>query len=157
MVEAADPPTKKSEALPKAIELSMTESPSEGHKCPYCSLIFTSEKDLCTHKAGKERLISCTHCSIKFLTFKGMKQHFGKKHTKSRPYRCKICYKRFRNVYAARIHKQQVHMNSSRLLCAHCGKSLYNKYSLSRHRLVCRVVQSRQKNEDISDNMEDWH
>lgn len=123
--------------LPKPVDLKTGFSVNEGFLCSSCHLIFLSDQDLNLHKTTEERRISCSMCSIKFLTIKGMKQHFGKKHAKSRPYRCSICYKRFRNVYASRIHRQQVHMHSSRQSCSYCGKSVYNKYSLSRHFKVC--------------------
>lgn len=128
---------KSSYQLPKPIDLKTTSYVNEGLICTSCHLIFLSEQDLHLHKATEERRISCSMCSIRFLTLKGMKQHFGKKHAKSRPYRCNICYKRFRNVYASRIHRQQVHMHTSRQSCSYCGKSVYNKYSLFRHLKVC--------------------
>ena len=126
-----------SSQLPCVIAPKLSESRTEGYQCQQCRLTFLLEEDLNAHRSTTERLISCSMCSIKFLTVKGMKQHFGKKHEKSRPYRCGICFKRFRNVYASRIHKQQVHMHSSRQSCSYCGKSVYNKYSLSRHYKVC--------------------
>lgn len=129
--------TSFSSELPKVISPHLANLRAEGYECIHCHLVFLHEKDLNTHRSAAERLISCSMCSIKFLTVKGMKQHFGKKHEKSRPYRCGICFKRFRNVYASRIHKQQVHMHSSRQSCSYCGKSVYNKYSLSRHFKIC--------------------
>ncbi|OMJ78755.1 hypothetical protein SteCoe_21366 [Stentor coeruleus] len=123
--------------LPKPIDIKTGTCVYQSLVCTCCHLIFQSEQDLQLHKTTEERRISCSMCSIKFLTTKGMKQHFGKKHEKSRPYRCNICYKKFRNVYASRIHKQQVHLHASRQSCSYCGKSVYNKYSLSRHLKVC--------------------
>ena len=108
-----------------------------GFQCQSCKLIFKTEQDLNFHNSVPEKLINCTRCTLKFQTFKGMKQHFGKKHEKSRPYRCSICHKKFRNVYASRIHKKQVHFHMARKICTFCGKNVYNKYSLSRHLKIC--------------------
>ena len=123
--------------LPSPVVPTLCQNACEGFQCSLCRLTFEREEDLNFHRTSSEPLIPCQMCSIKFLTMKGMKQHFGKKHEKSRPYRCGICFKRFRNVYASRIHKQQVHLHTSRQVCTYCSKSVYNKYSLSRHLKIC--------------------
>ena len=125
------------ESLPSVYVLTLSTVLSEGYQCQSCRLIFKTQQDLNFHNSVPEKLIACPQCDNKFLTFKGMKQHFGKKHERSRPYRCSICLKRFRNVYASRIHKKQVHLHQSRKSCTFCGKNVYNKYSLSRHLKIC--------------------
>src|SRR5574343_873280 len=119
--------------LPSVQELKCLENLLGGSQCVHCDLIFASEVELSVHLSPNKEIFHCPQCSSKFFTIKGMKQHYGKKHSKVRPYKCQICCKKFRNIYAARIHKEQVHYQSSRLSCSHCGKSVFNTYSLSRH------------------------
>lgn len=108
-----------------------------GFGCGACGIVFVLEKDLLEHNPKVTKDFRCPLCLINFQTFKGMRQHYGKKHAKLRPFRCNICYKRFRNLYASRIHKQQVHLHKARQNCLHCGKSVYNRYSLKRHLGIC--------------------
>lgn len=82
----------------------------------------------------KESEFRCTICDTLFTTYKGMKQHMGKKHdTKNKPSRCSKCAKKFRNKYALKFHVKQVHEQATKTDCPHCGKSLYNKYMLAKH------------------------
>jgi hypothetical protein len=129
---------KTREGLPKPITLNLSEVVLDHCKCYSCGLVFATTEDLARHKAIEPKNVNCSMCSTKFITEKGMKQHFGKKHEKSRPYKCNICLKKFRNIYASRIHRLQVHMRTSRQSCPHCQKVVYNKYSLSRHFKICR-------------------
>jgi hypothetical protein len=130
----------QTKVLPSAIELRTLESLLGGSQCDHCKIIFSSQVELQIHLFPSKEIISCSQCPSKFLTVKGMRQHFGKKHAKVRPYKCGICFKKFRNIYAARIHKDQVHYQASRLSCEFCGKSVFNKYSLTRHLNVCNKV-----------------
>lgn len=82
----------------------------------------------------KESDFKCTICNTVFTTFKGMKQHMGKKHnTKNKPSRCNKCGKKFRHKYALKFHVKQVHEQATKTKCPHCDKSLYNKYMLAKH------------------------
>lgn len=124
-------------ALPAVHILKTSSTQLSPHKCLICGLTFDSESDLSLHCLSSEKFIQCAGCNNKFLTVKGMKQHYGKKHAVSRPYKCTICLRRFRNVYACRIHRQQVHFHSARKNCGLCGKSVFNQYSMKRHLVIC--------------------
>lgn len=126
--------------LPSIQELKCLTNLLGGSQCVHCDLIFSSEVELSIHLSPDKEIVRCPECSSRFFTIKGMKQHYGKKHSKVRPYKCQICCKKFRNIYAARIHKEQVHYQSSRLSCSHCGKSVFNNYSLARHYKVCKKM-----------------
>jgi DNA-directed RNA polymerase subunit RPC12/RpoP len=128
--------------LPPVHELKCVQNLLGGSQCVHCELIFSSEVELSAHLFPDKEIIKCPKCSSKFLTTRGMKQHFGKKHSKIRPYLCQICSKRFRSFYGARIHREQVHFKSARMNCNHCGKSVFNRYSLARHYKVCRNYSS---------------
>lgn len=76
----------------------------------------------------------CTECNQSFLSFKGMKQHFGKVHLKSsKTTACNVCSKLFKNKYALHFHVKQVHEQRTRVFCTVCDKQLYNKYILKKH------------------------
>lgn len=137
--------------LPSAYQPKACENAGIGFKCDSCGMVFALEQDLEMHNARMTKDIHCPLCSIKFVTYKGMRQHYGKRHAKIRPYRCNICYKRFRNVYASRIHKQQVHLHKARQDCMYCGKSVYNKYSLSRHLSICNKKTIAEDDEELID------
>lgn len=82
----------------------------------------------------KESEFRCTICNTVFTTYKGMKQHMGKKHnTKNKPSRCNKCGKKFRHKYALKFHVKQVHDQATKTKCQYCEKSLYNKYTLAKH------------------------
>jgi ribosomal protein S27E len=77
---------------------------------------------------------SCEVCGETFVSFKGMKQHLGKKHpsaSKTNP--CKTCSKLFTSKYSLKFHDEQVHQRKTRVSCEVCGKLLYNKYALKKH------------------------
>ena len=140
MKESVDQPKKP--RLPKAVYLKISKIESDGHKCPACNLVFTTAGDLKLHSFTENRTISCSMCSTKFLTVKGMKQHFGKWHTAYKPFRCNLCDRKFRNIYASRIHRRQVHMHSARQQCTFCSKVLFNKYSMKRHLTICSPLEA---------------
>lgn len=77
---------------------------------------------------------NCPICCQTFVSFKGMKQHYGKVHpTSAKVSLCNICTKHFKNKYALRFHVKQVHEKQTRVSCGECGKLLYNKYILKKH------------------------
>lgn len=126
--------------LPAVQVVKTSSSQLSPYKCLYCELAFDSETDLSLHCSSSNKIVHCDECDNKFLTVKGMKQHYGKKHAVSRPYKCNICLRRFRNIYACRIHRQQVHFHSARKICGLCGKSVFNQYSLKRHLETCSKI-----------------
>lgn len=123
--------------LPKPVFLKTANNGETSHICETCQLSFNTAGDLSLHKSTEMRLISCSQCASRFLTIKGMKQHFGKRHSAIRPYKCGSCPKKFKNVYALRIHKRQVHLHLARQQCRLCDKLLFNKYSMRRHLVIC--------------------
>ena len=76
----------------------------------------------------------CDRCLGFFVSYKGLKQHIGKKHNLKNKYsKCPQCDKRFRTKYAVRFHLKQVHQKLTRVHCDTCGIELYNKYALRVH------------------------
>ena len=108
-------------------------------KCNLCGLGFKIANDLRIHQQSTfEEKTNCLTCNQVFSTVKGMKQHYGKVHSKNRPSRCIACRKRFRNKYALKFHVLQVHDKTTREDCPHCHRSMYNNYSLNRHLKICK-------------------
>jgi hypothetical protein len=104
------------------------------HKCEHCGLGFKTVANLRHHiLAGSSSQFSCSECNEVFFSRKGMKQHFGKVHSKVRKSRCGVCKKRFRNKYALRLHFKQVHEESTRVRCLECNSEFYNAFSMRRH------------------------
>lgn len=130
--------------------------------CEFCELVFKQKTDFLNHCQGSqannnERFLQaleevrnpleapktandsnpkfhCEKCSKMFTTFKGYKQHLGKKHRlKRKNSKCKVCMKRFYSKYALKMHVLQVHDQSTKVECDICKKVLYNKYILISH------------------------
>ena len=137
--------------LPSPFLPETSQCAESGFSCSACGMVFILEKDLLKHSPKENKDFQCPLCLISFQTFKGMRQHYGKKHAKLRPFKCNICFKRFRNIYASRIHKQQVHLHKARQNCEHCGKSVYNKYSLKRHMGICNKRATSEHEDEIID------
>ena len=108
------------------------------HRCKHCELGFKTITDLRKHSFIQGSIDHiCSECGEVFESIKGMKQHFGKLHSKVRPSRCAVCSKRFRNKYALKIHVKQVHEESSRVVCSNCNIVFFNIYSMKRHLQHC--------------------
>lgn len=76
----------------------------------------------------------CPVCGQCFVSFKGMKQHYGKLHSPTEKMtRCLLCSKLYKNKYALNFHVKQVHEKQTRVKCEECGKVVYNKYILKKH------------------------
>lgn len=123
----------KTKSLPSVI-CPVSAFTYKTHKCKHCNLGFKTITDLRKHifiQVNTEH--TCSECGQVFESRKGMKQHFGKIHSKIRPSRCAICTKRFRNKYALKLHVKQVHEESTRVVCSECNIVFYNTYSMKRH------------------------
>ncbi|OMJ83916.1 hypothetical protein SteCoe_15076 [Stentor coeruleus] len=125
--------------LPSPILFKYSYEKYKTFRCEKCGIGFKEINDLRMHLLTEveERSI-CPVCKHIFSTAKGMKQHFGKLHSKQRPSRCAVCKKRFRNKYALKFHFKQVHEQSTRETCEKCHRAMYNMYSLNRHKKVCK-------------------
>jgi rubredoxin len=125
--------------LPSPIFFKYSYDKYKTFRCDECGIGFKEANDLRKHNLiTVEHQISCPICSFVFSTEKGMKQHFGKLHSKNRPSRCLTCKKRFRNKYALRFHVKQVHEQATRETCSNCNRTMYNQYSLNRHLKICK-------------------
>lgn len=110
--------------------LSQTETnyPSENR----FSLFPLENSSVLSNEA--QRHFQCHKCSGLFISFKGLRQHIGKKHNSNKKYSpCKHCNKKFRTKYAVKFHIKQVHEKSTRVVCELCGADFYNKYMLRTH------------------------
>jgi zinc finger and BTB domain-containing protein 41 len=116
-------------------------------KCRFCDIVFTSALDLDKHSSFDSDLVSesgseesnlrCKICNQEFLTYRGMRQHYGKIHHNLKKIKCKFCSKRFKDNYAVKYHRKQVHEKSTQVQCFLCAKSIYNKFSLKKHFIAC--------------------
>ena len=125
-------------------------SSGELYACRFCLISFTSKEDFQLHidhesiKTIQEAsetspIITCTQCNAEFLTFKGMRQHFGKIHKLERRSKCKICKRKFKNNYAVKFHIRQVHEKSTQIQCVLCTEYKYNKYCYLQHFKKCSM------------------
>mmetsp|Transcript_3105 Transcript_3105/g.2820 ORF Transcript_3105/g.2820 Transcript_3105/m.2820 type:complete len:131 (+) Transcript_3105:186-578(+) len=90
---------------------------------------------------------SCTICSKKFTTYKGLKQHVGKMHEGSpKEIKCDCCDRSFKHKYALKFHMDQVHQKVTRVSCEHCEKEFYNKYRLETHQRYCLMERVNSEN-----------
>ncbi|OMJ85457.1 hypothetical protein SteCoe_13217 [Stentor coeruleus] len=118
------------------------------HNCSFCELKFIKIIDLqkhhncCTESVEsmahvQENDFICNVCNLKFETYRGMRQHYGKIHCGIKKIKCKYCNKRFKDNYAVKYHRKQVHEKSTQVQCYLCSKSLYNKFSFKKHISKC--------------------
>ena len=125
-------------------------SSGELNTCKFCSISFTNKEDFQLHiDHGSTKTfaevpetslkIICTQCNSEFLTYKGMRQHFGKIHKLERRSKCKICKRKFKNNYAVKFHIRQVHEKSTQIQCVLCSEYRYNKYSYLKHFKKCSM------------------
>lgn len=85
-------------------------------------------------KSEKESGFRCIICCKTFISYKGMKQHMGKKHNiKNKQSKCEVCEKLFVDKHALKLHVKQVHEQSTRAVCPNCNQIFYNKYTMARH------------------------
>jgi uncharacterized Zn-finger protein len=85
-------------------------------------------------RGQKESEIKCIMCQKTFSSYKGMKQHMGKKHKlKVKQSKCDQCQKEFVDKHALKLHVRQVHEQSTRAICPNCNKVFYNKYTMAKH------------------------
>ena len=116
--------------------------------CGFCNILFSSQSDLDLHQektslqatgnsdSTTEELV-CKLCSQEFLTFRGMRQHYGKVHSSVKRTKCKLCNKKFKDKYAVKYHRIQVHEKKTQIECYLCRKVLYNKFSFKKHIPKC--------------------
>ena len=134
---------------PNFPEISYGLLKKKSYSCFSCSLTFTKSADLKMHIEHQENpqttiarmptLIGCPKCDYEFSTYLGMRQHYGKVHTKERKVKCRQCLNKFKNSYALKFHKRQVHDKITQIACIHCEKVLYNKYCHQAHLEKCQA------------------
>jgi DNA-directed RNA polymerase subunit RPC12/RpoP len=118
------------------------------HSCESCEVSFVFKDDLINHQSlipssdSQKNIYKCTRCSLKFSTFRGMKQHLGKIHEKKKNIPCLVCGKLFKDKYAIKFHNQHVHEVSQKVRCEKCSFLCYTKYVYQSHILKCQGSES---------------
>lgn len=140
--------TSQETALPKPImPVTFTKSSTSKYFCPDCNLAFVLERDLQNHYSASNStpripstaIFNCSHCSLQFSTFRGMKQHSGKIHEKKKTLPCDLCGKLFKDKYAIKFHKLHVHDKSQKVKCEKCSFICYTKYVYREHIKKCQL------------------
>lgn len=87
----------------------------------------------------KESAFRCILCSREFKSYKGMKQHMGKKHRihnieKNKQPKCEICSKEFKSYKGMKQHFGKKHnIKNKETICEICSKMFVNIHALNLH------------------------
>ena len=81
--------------------VELTHSSASGHlqsklsTCPYCRLLFTTDRNLCDHIRTQhaDRRYACQQCTCTFVSTYVLNRHVRNIHQKLVKFRCQICDK----------------------------------------------------------------
>ena len=117
-----------------------THSSASGHlqsklsMCPYCRLLFTTDRDRCDHIRTQhaDRRYSCVQCACTFVWKKGLNRHVRHVHQKQAKLRCGICGKGYddRRDYHDHV---ATHAGVKRNVCTICQTQFTFKRGLKEH------------------------
>ena len=102
--------------------------------CPYCRLLFTTDRELCDHIRSQhaDRRYSCLQCPRTFVSMGVLNSHVRNIHQKLVKFRCQICGK----GYDGRINYHDhmaTHAGVKRNVCTICQARFTFKRSLKVH------------------------
>ena len=100
--------------------------------CPYCRLLFTTDRELCDHIRTQhaDRRYSCQQCSCTFVCTGGLNRHVRNVHQKLVKFRCQICDKGERRDYHDHM---AMHAGVKRNVCTICQALFMSKRALKAH------------------------
>ena len=107
---------------------------SKLRKCPYCRLLFTTDRELCDHIRTQhaDRRYACVQCACTFASKEGLNRHVRHVHQKLVKFRCQICGKGYddrRNYYD----HMATHTGVKRNVCTICQAQFTFERSLKVH------------------------
>ena len=117
-----------------------THSSASGHlqsklsTCPYCRLLFTTDRELCYHIRTQhaDRRYSCLQCSCTFMSTYALNRHMRNIHQKLVKFRCQICGKGYEDRRNYHDH-MATHAGVKRNVCTICQAQFTFKRGLKVH------------------------
>ena len=102
--------------------------------CPYCRLLFTTDRELCDHIRTQhaDRRYSCQQCSCTFVCTGGLNRHVRNVHQKLVKFRCQICDKGYNERRDYHDH-MAMHAGVKRNVCTISQAQFMSKRALKAH------------------------
>ena len=102
--------------------------------CPYCRLLFTTDRELCDHIRSQhtDRRYCCQQCSCTFACTGGLNRHVRNVHQKLVKFRCQICDKGHNDRRDYHDH-MATHAGVKRNVCTICQAQFTFKRGLKVH------------------------